>query len=143
MAKVIVSLSVNEEDLKSNLVENKGEDIENYNLSSEVGSELGWVEESGIFFEEILSIDYEEEIQYFFREVKIREGEREYYSSNCFQAESMEKAQEQANHDVLNFYGENQPEEDGGAYHCDGEVHVSLYRLQEIFKLEFDILNKY
>jgi hypothetical protein len=129
MAKVIVSLSVNEEDLKSNLVENKGEDIENYNLSSEVGSELGWVEESGIFFEEILSIDYEEEIQY--------------YSSNCFQAESMEKAQEQANHDVLNFYGENQPEEDGGAYHCGGEVHVSLYRLQEISKLEFDILNKY
>ena len=81
--------------------------------------------------------------KYFFREVKIRDGEREYFSSNFFTAESSEKAKEQADYDVLNFYQENQPQEDGGAYHCHGEVHVSLYKLEEVSKLEYDILRKY
>jgi hypothetical protein len=143
MTKVIISLNVNEDDLKDNLVSNKGESVEEYDIRSEVCSELGWVEQSGIHVGEILSVDSEDENKYFFRQFKIRDGEREYYSKSTFFCKSKEEAQEIAQNALLNFYGEEGTEEDGGVYHCGGEVYVRLDTLEEVSKLEYDILNKY
>jgi hypothetical protein len=143
MTKVIVSLHVDEDALKDNLVENKCEDIENYDIRSEVSSELGWVEQSGISVGEILSVEQEEETKYFFRQFKIRDGEREYYSATTFSCDSKEQAEAITQETLLNFYGTEEEEEDGGAYHCGGEVHVSLYSLREVSKLEYDILSKH
>lgn len=81
--------------------------------------------------------------KYFFRTMKIRNGEYEYYSNTCFESSSMEKAKEHANHEVCNFYQDAQPQEDGGAYHWGGEVHVSLYKLEEVTEIEYLVLKKY
>lgn len=142
MKNYIMSISVDTDTLKQ--AAELPEDADKWAIRDGVIAELGWASDSGIIANGFLSeADDEDTAKYFLREVKIRDGEREYYSRTCFTAESKEKAQEQADHDVLNFYQENQPQEDGGAYHCFGEVHVSLYRLEEISKHAFDILQKY
>lgn len=142
MTNVIIRLHVDEDVLKNNLVTNKGEDIENYDIHSEVSSELGWAKQSGISVGEIISVDTEYDTKFFFRQFKIRDGEREYYSANTFYCNTQEEAEALTQDTLLNFYGEENEEEDGGVYHCGGEVHVQLYTLKEVSKLEYDILNK-
>ena len=143
MTKVIAVLHVDEDDLKATRIEDAGDSPEDYDFHSALSSEMGWAEQSGISVGEILSVEQEEETKYFFRQFKIRDGEREYYSATTFSCDSKEQAEAITQETLLNFYGTKEEEEDGGAYHCGGEVHVSLYSLREVSKLEYDILSKH
>lgn len=84
--------------------------------------------------------------KYFYREIKERNGEYEYSHRSTLIAKSKEDADKQLNDLCKNWYGgakDSKWEEDGGWYHNGGEVYVRPLSLNEVSKMEYDILRKY
>ncbi len=83
--------------------------------------------------------------KFYYSIMKIRDGEREYYSRSAFRASSFESAEVIADKYAEAFwsngYKENKHEE--GYYHLGGEVHVKVDSMQEISETDYNVLSKY
>lgn len=84
-------------------------------------------------------------MRYFFIQLKIQNGEYQYYSQAVtFSKNKQHTAEGIADEKASTFYeGCNPDEEDGGYYFYAGEVHVKVSLAKEISKEHYDILNQY
>ena len=80
---------------------------------------------------------------YIYRELKTREGEREYYHKGVHELPEGTDPNEFVEEYLKNFWGLEGEEEDGGYYFFGGEIHTSVYNVTVISKEEYDVLNKF
>jgi len=86
---------------------------------------------------------YNTEKKYIYRELKTRDGEREYYHKGVHEIGADVTPLDFVNNLAANFWEEDMEEEDGGYYHISGEVFVQAYKAEEISKAEYENLKKF
>ena len=83
--------------------------------------------------------------KFYYAIIKIRDGEREYYSRTTFEALSIEQASDFANDYAKDFWdgGQKGDDNESGYWHCNGETYVNVDSIQEITKNDYNVLMRY
>jgi len=81
--------------------------------------------------------------KFLFVEIKVRNGEYEYYSNSLHRVgQKVDKTKYGEKH-ARTFYENFSHEEDGTYYFNGGEVAAELYKVQEVTRKEFSVLSKF
>lgn len=82
--------------------------------------------------------------KFYFSRLRIRDGEREYYSPFTIEAKDLDDAIKKADDYSKDFWsnGFKEDEDDSGYFHCDGETYTRVDSIQEINEDEFKVLRR-
>lgn len=82
--------------------------------------------------------------KFYFSRLRIRDGEREYYSPFTIEAKDLDDAAQKADDYSKNFWtdGYKEDDDDSGYYHCAGETYTRVDSIQEVTEEEFKVLRR-